>query len=105
VMKALLHPEQVEGMPGVQHWMSHGFAARDKLLARPGDASEREQLKHMTESNVLAQIEHLKTHPSVRSRLLSGEIEVRGWVYDIGDGSVREFNPATRKFENLGTGR
>ena len=25
VMKALLHPEQVEGMPGVQHWMSHGL--------------------------------------------------------------------------------
>ena len=28
VMNALLHPENVEGMPGVQHWMSHGFAAR-----------------------------------------------------------------------------
>ncbi len=101
VMKALLYPEQVDGMPGVQHWMSHGLEARGRVLSQAGDAPEVERLRDMTEFNVLAQIEHLKTHPSVRSRLLHGEIEVRGWVYDIGDGSVREYDPATGTFENL----
>ncbi len=102
VMKALLHPEQVVDMPGVQSWMSHGFNARDEMLHKFGTASEDDQLRHMTELNVLGQIEHLKTHPSVSSRLRSGEIEIRGWVYDIGDGSIREANPKTRKFELLG---
>lgn len=101
VMKALLYPESVEGMPGVRHWMSHGFAARNRMLNRFGECPEDEQLRHMTELNVLEQIEHLKTHPSVRSRLDSGEIEIRGWVYDIGTGAVREHNPVTGNFESL----
>ncbi|HZD30181.1 MAG TPA: carbonic anhydrase, partial [Candidatus Angelobacter sp.] len=67
-----------------------------------GKAPEDEKLRLMTEHNVLGQIEHLKTHPSVWSRLLRGEIEIRGWLYDIGDGSISEFNEATGKFERMG---
>ncbi len=104
VMRALLNPEGVESMPGVRHWMSHGYTARNRMLNRFSEAPEEDQLRHMTELNVLAQIEHLKTHPSVRSRLQRGEIEIRGWVYDIGTGSMREYNAATDKFEQLGCG-
>jgi carbonic anhydrase len=104
VMKALLNPEGVEGMPGVRHWMSHGFAARNRMLNRYGERPEADQLRHMTELNVLEQIEHLKTHPSVRSRLDRSEIEIRGWVYEIGTGSVREHNPASSLFEKLAGG-
>jgi carbonic anhydrase len=102
VMTALLHPERAEGMPGVRHWMGHGFAARDRLLHLFGDAPEEEQLRRLTELNVLAQIKHLETHPSVSARLAGGEIEIRGWVYDIGDGSVHQADPATGKFHELG---
>lgn len=103
VMKALLHPELVDGMPGVEQWMRHGFEARDQVRRRFRNAPEDENLRLMTEHNVLGQIEHLKTHPSVWSRLLRGEIAIRGWVYDIGDGTVREANPTTGKFEPMGT--
>ncbi len=102
VMKALLNPEQVEGMPGVQKWMSHAFEARSQMLREFGNASEEEQLRRMTEFNVLGQIENLKTHPSVRDRLRDQEIEIRGWVYNIGDGSIREADPKTGRFDLLG---
>jgi carbonic anhydrase len=103
VMKALLHPDRVQGMPGVKHWMGHGVAARSRLLRVFANAPEDEQLQRVTELNVLAQIEHIKTHPSVRDRLQKGEVELRGWVYDIGDGSVRQANPLTGEFSLLGT--
>ncbi len=102
VMKALLNPEQVEGMPGVQKWMSHAFDARRRMLSDCGGASQEEQLRRMTEYNVLGQIENLKTHPSVRDRLQKQEIEIRGWVYDIGNGSIREADPESGRFELLG---
>jgi carbonic anhydrase len=102
VMKALLRPEQVEGMPGVQKWMSHAFDARRRMRTKFGDVPEEEQLRRMTEFNVLGQIENLKTHPSVRARLDNGEIEIRGWVYDIGDGSIREADPESGRFEIMG---
>ncbi|HEY4900649.1 MAG TPA: carbonic anhydrase [Terriglobales bacterium] len=102
VMKALLHPEQVEGMPGVEKWMSHAFEARRRMLRAFDGAPEEEQLRRMTEFNVLGQIENLKTHPSVGARLLKGEIEIRGWVYNIGDGSICEADPESGEFELLG---
>lgn len=101
VMKALLDPGAVHGMPGVQRWMSHGIPARERMLRELPLASKQEQLQRLTEYNVLQQIENLMTHPSVHRRLRDGELEVRGWVYDIGEGSIREANPVTGQFEPL----
>jgi carbonic anhydrase len=101
VMKALLHPEQVEGMPGVEKWMSHASEARQRVLREFGNASEDERMRRMTECNVLCQIANLKTHPSVWTRLLNGEVEIRGWVYDIGDGSIWEALSENGRFEML----
>jgi carbonic anhydrase len=102
VMKALLDPGAVHGMPGVQQWMSHGSAARDRMLRELPFARKEEQLQRLTEYNVLQQIENLMSHPSVNKRMRYGDIEVRGWVYDIGDGSIRETNLESRKFETMG---
>jgi len=102
VMNALLHPENVESMPGVQTWMSHAFGARNRMLQECGDAPEDEKMRRLTEFNVLSQIENLKGHPSVRRRMDQGEIEIRGWVYDIGDGSVWEADAVSGRFTLLG---
>ena len=51
---------------------------------------------------VLTQIENLKSHPSVHSRILSGEVEIDGWVYDIGNGSIWAADPEGGRFEILG---
>jgi carbonic anhydrase len=37
----------------------------------------------------------------VRKRLRYDEVEIRGWLYDIGDGSIREANLKTGEFELL----
>jgi carbonic anhydrase len=102
VMKALLDPGAVHGMPGVLSWMAHGMAARERTMREIPFATREEQLLRVTEYNVLQQIEHLMTHPSVHRRLRYGEIEIRGWVYDIGGGTIREFNATSGKFEPIG---
>jgi carbonic anhydrase len=101
VMKSLLHSEQAHGLPGLQEWMRHASEARQRIMRDHSTATEAEKLRAITEYNVLAQIENLKSHPSVHSRLISGEVEIRGWVYDIGDGSVREADPESGKFAAL----
>jgi carbonic anhydrase len=99
VMKALLHPEQAQGLPGVQQWMRHASEAQHRIRRDHATAGEAEKLRMLTEYNVLLQIENLKSHPSVHSRLASGEVEIRGWVYDIGDGSIWMADPESGKFE------
>lgn len=101
VMKALLHPETTIGMPGVQQWMRHGNEARQVVMHESSDRTDEEKLHRLTEANVLQQIEHLKTHPSVASRLAAGEVMIRGWVYDIGSGSIRQADPETGEFADF----
>lgn len=102
VVKALLEPERASGMPALQAWMRHSLPARERLLREHNDAgSTAEKLRLLTEYNVVAQLENLKTHPAVESRCASGELALEGWIYDIGDGSVRAVQAESGQFEPL----
>jgi carbonic anhydrase len=102
VMKGLLHADQVNGLPAMQEWMRHASDVRHRIMRDHSNAPDEEKLRLITEYNVLAQIENLKSHPSVQSRVTSGEVEIRGWVYDIGDGSIWSADPESGKFARIG---
>jgi len=102
VMKALLHPEKAQGLPAMQEWMRHASEVQHRVLRDHAAVDEEQRLRLLTQYNVLEQIEHLKSHPSVGSRVLSGEVEIRGWVYNIGDGSIRAADPESGRFELIG---
>ena len=103
VVKALAEPEKANGMPALQSWMRHSLGSRERLLREHPDViAGRRRLQLLTEYNVLTQLENLKSHPTVASRLLNGELEIRGWIYNIGDGSVWEADPESGRFEMLG---
>lgn len=89
-MQALLSPESVAGMPTVQSWLKNAHAAlnvAESLHER--SKADRNIADVLTEQNVLLQIQHLKTHPSVAGAMAMGELTVSGWIYNIGTGEVR----------------
>ena len=99
-MKALEHPESLEDLPTVKSWLhnahaavsvAHSLAVRDE---RPSEALHR-----LTERNVLLQMQHLKTHPSVAGAMARGNLTISGWVYDIGSGDVRIAKDGQQNFE------
>jgi carbonic anhydrase len=89
-MKGLLHPEALEKMPTVQRWLRNADAALS-VATSLAEASEspKELMRRLTEENVLLQLQHLRTHPSVAGAMAREELTVSGWVYDIGTGGVR----------------
>jgi carbonic anhydrase len=88
-MKALLHPEKLHGMPAVKSWLHN--AARAEMVVRENhpELDEAAKLDALIEENVLAQLDNLRTHPCVASRLKSNSISLHGWVYDIQSGQIR----------------
>jgi len=66
--------------------------------ATTDDEPHIEKLKRLTEENVLMQLVHLKTHPSVAGAMARGELTLSGWVYDIGTGIVRIAEEGRREF-------
>jgi carbonic anhydrase len=95
-MIGLLHPEKVAQLPIVKSWLRHGDAALSVVRGKAQE--EASTLDQLIEENVILQLQHLRTHPSVAGRLAQGTLELSGWVYDIAHGAVRTYDEAQRKF-------
>ena len=104
-MKALVRPESLTEMPAVRNWMNNAAAAMSvaKSMANK-DERPSEFVKRLTEENVLLQLQHLRTHPSVAGAMARGELTISGWVYDIGKGEVRISEDGGRLFQPVEVG-
>lgn len=101
-MKALLNPEAVEQMPTVKRWLRNAHTAlsvAEAVTEQKGDAGDL--LRVVTEQNVLLQMQHVRTHPSVAGAVARGELTISGWVYDIGHGDVRICEEGSQTFEKV----
>lgn len=98
-MKGAMAPEGLDSLPHVKEWLGYSKAAVDvvKELASE-DTSDSERMKMLLEQNVILQLQHLKTHPSVAARLAKGDLTLHGWVYDIQTGSVDAYDEAENTF-------
>jgi carbonic anhydrase len=88
-MKALLHPEKLNGLPSVKSWLHHASRAEVVVRENHPELDEKARIDALIEENVLAQLDNLRTHPCVASRLKSGTLSLHGWVYDIESGQIR----------------
>ena len=96
-MKGALNPKGLEELPHVHEWLNNSRAAVEIVKAKYGRAGAGELLQ-VTEENVLLQLQHLRTHPSVAAKVANKEISLHGWVYHIEDGEVTCFDDAQEKF-------
>lgn len=97
-MKGLLDRESLSGMPTVDRWLHNAEAALSIVKARNPNADYSETLRKLIDENVLLQLTHLRTHPSVAGRVAEGSLALYGWVYEIGKGVVKEYEPETNEF-------
>ena len=97
-MKGLLDRESLSGMPTVDRWLHNAEAALSIVKARNPHADYSETLRKLIDENVLLQLTHLRTHPSVAGRVAEGSLALYGWVYEIGKGVVKEYEPETNEF-------
>ena len=100
-MRALLHPERITHLRMVSAWLNHAETARRIVAESDPNRTEAEQLDALIEENVLAQIGHLETHPSVVTRLRRGDLDLYAWVYCIESGEIIAFDGSRGKFAPL----
>lgn len=99
-MKGAINPDALSDLPHVQDWLDNSRAAVETVRARRGQATISE-LDLITEENVLLQLQHLKTHPTVAARLATGDIDLHAWVYDIEHGTVRAYDDSQRAWKDV----
>jgi carbonic anhydrase len=96
-MKGAMNPDSVKHLPHVHNWLSNCAAARARVKARHEELSY-EQLLELTEENVMLQLKHLETHPSVASKMATHSVMLHGWVYDIEHGEIYCYEHKSGKF-------
>lgn len=97
VMKGALNPEALSEYPNVTAWLRYAKVAQRETQPSP------EFILALTETNVVAQLANLRTHPTVAARLKEGDLALHGWVYDIGRGTVTAYDEERGEFLPLGS--
>jgi carbonic anhydrase len=92
VMKGALNPDALAEYPNVAHWLLYADVAHREPNPDP------KFLLALTEHNVVAQLQNLRSHPSVAARLEDGDLALHGWVYHIGEGMVTTLDEETKTF-------
>lgn len=100
-MKGLLHPENLAEVPAVADWLGQAETTRRVVLDNYKGEKEPTLVNAMIRENVLVQLQNLQTHPSVLSRLTSGDVMLYGWIYNIGTGEVDSYDADKQRFVRL----
>lgn len=102
-MKAALHPETLAGLPALSKWMQQTERALAVVRETGQDLDDGDSLQRMIEENVVAQLEHLATHPSVAAKTRTGALALHGWVWDIGHGEVTIYDAKSAGWVSVDT--
>jgi len=101
-MTSLALRHDLAGLPAVADWLRQaGAATSGAATAHAADATVAEKVSALVRANILSQLAHLTTHPSVARALAQHTVTLHGWLYDIGSGSVEELDTASGRFTPL----
>ena len=103
-MKAVANPAGLEKMPNVAAWLKHSCAAEQVVNEGYPEMESADRVRAISLENVVAQLNHLRTHPSVAAGIARGEIALHGWFFDIGAGQVLALDGRTGRFLPLTEG-
>lgn len=98
-MKGAMNLDALNALPHVKEWLGYSRAAVEITNELGKGLNDHQRNLLLLEQNVILQLAHLRTHPSVAVRLARGELTLHGWVYDIADGEVYAWDEADGRFE------
>ncbi len=86
-MRALLegvpHPA-----PELEAWLPHAGGALERFRRGERMRADLAPHDHLSQFNVLEQLDHLRTYPDVRDRVASRRLRLHGWWFDIASAEV-----------------
>jgi carbonic anhydrase len=87
-MEALTKPGSLDEMPNVAAWLRHAHAAQGVVRNCYPHLDGDDRLRVLSLENIVCQLAHLRTHPSVAAGIARGQIALHGWFVDIHSGSI-----------------
>ncbi|WP_419827773.1 carbonic anhydrase [Sphingomonas sp.] len=103
-MKAVANPAGLDALPSVAAWLGHAATARRVVGEAYPELDGGDRVRAISLENVVAQLAHLRTHPSVAARIATGSLTLHGWFVDIHAGQVLGLDGESGRFVPLREG-
>jgi carbonic anhydrase len=87
-----------EVAPALKSWLSHAEEPLKQLRAGVRMNADLELHNHLSQMNVLHQLEHLKTYPIIRDRVRAGNLRLNAWWFDIAQAEVLAYEESAGRF-------
>lgn len=97
-LRPFLDPKGAPLPPHLKAWLKHAEPAARALQAGERMAAEQPLDHHLSQLNVLHQIEHLRTYPIIRQRIEAGKLRLHSWWFDIAQAEVLAYDEVARRF-------
>jgi len=91
----------LDSIPNVKQWLMYSKAAVSVVDQLGADKTDAEKMDMLIQQNVLLQLQHLRTHPSVAAAIATDSVQLHGWVYDIKSGGVIAYDETRNEFIKL----
>lgn len=97
-MGALAAGRSTAKTPGFKGWLKHAEDARAVLRRDPGLGRGLPEADRLSQANVLAQLAHLMTFPSVKEAVAAGRLTLHGWWFHLERAEVDAYEPELGRF-------
>ncbi len=97
-MRLLLDGTPAIDAPHLLSWLRHGRGTLAKLRAGARMNADLAPHNHLSQMNVLDQLEHLRSYEVVRRREAAGRVRLHAWWFDIAGAEVLAHDPSARAF-------
>ena len=97
-MKAIHEGKVPPDSPHLTAWLEHGRRSLQGIPPAPAGLAPHD---HLSQQNVLRQIDNLRTYPAVREGERDGRIRLSAWWFDIARAEVLDYDPASGRFVPL----
>jgi len=95
----VLRPELIRDLPAVEKWLTYADRVRQEIAEKRVQTDPTDDLiTAAVKSNVLVQLDHLRTYPGVADAERQGQLFLYGWFYRFETGQVFQFDDRIQKY-------
>lgn len=97
-MRTLLDERKDLRAPHLHAWLRHAEGALREVREGARMKADLALHNHVSQFNVLRQLEHLRTYPVVREPLETGRLRLHAWWFDIAQAEVLNYDEREQRF-------
>lgn len=99
-MKTLLEKSEKTRIKhkGIRAWLKHAKSTLNREKENPLTFETDCPVTQLSQTNVVQQLDNLKTYPEIQKRLANHEINIHGWYFDLESALVHRYDDHENKF-------